>query len=150
MAASSDEHTKQLTRKLFWAVSSTFPQLTKQQKVSTFTWAADMAERILSRIHPSLPPSVDRDVSNGYHGQAEGRGGGRYDPSISRSVRHLPPPNMAAWEKQQAVLRARAWAYVLKGRENGHQLPIPASAYREVGHGSSNSSGEVSRGGPGA
>ncbi len=133
MAPSDNDHVKQLTRKLYWAISSTYPQLTREQKATTFTWAADMAERIMSRLVPSLPPSVDSGSSNGYHGQAVGRGGGRNDPSIQRPTRSLPPPNMPAWEREQAVMRDRAWAHVLKGRSNGAQLPIPAGVYREVG-----------------
>ncbi len=125
---------KQLTRKLYWAISSTCPHLTKQQKAATFSWAASMAERIIDRL-PSLPPSVDSASSNGYHGQAEGRGGGRNDPSIQRNVRSLPPPNMPAWERQQALMRERAWAHVLKGRSNGYQLPIPPEVFKEVGSG---------------
>lgn len=141
MAHSGDKQAKELSRKLFWAISSTYPQLTREQKANTFTWAADMADRIISRLNPSLPPPVDTAPPDGYHGQAEGRGGGRNDPSIPRNVRPLPPPNMAAWARQQRTMRERAWDHVLKGRSNGHQMPIPGSAYREVGDGSSNSTG---------
>jgi len=140
MAPSDDDHVKQLTRKLFWAISSTIPQLTRQQKATTFTWAADMAERVIDRLHPSLPPTVDSVASTGYHGQAEGRGGGRNEPSHTKVTRPLPPPNMQAWERDQAVMRERAWAHVLKGRREGVQVPIPATVYREVTNGRSNSS----------
>lgn len=143
MAPSQDDPTKELTRKLFWAISSSLPGLTRQQKASTFTWAADMAERVLTRIHPSLPPAVDSPSTNDYHGQAVGRGGGRNRSSLPSDVRLLPPPNMPAWERSQAAMRARAWAHVQKGRTNGHQLPIPDGVYREVGDGSSNSSSEI-------
>jgi len=143
MAPSKDaDREKQLARKLFWAVSSTFPGMTKRQKASTFTWAAEMAERVIARVHPSHPPPVDTSTSNGYHGQADGRGGGRYDPSLPRAPRPLPPPTMASWDRQQKVMRDRAWAYVLTGRRNGDQLPVPADVYREVGNGRSNSTGE--------
>lgn len=141
MAPSDDSLEKQLTRKLYWAVSSSFKHLDRQQKASTFTWAADMAERIISRIGPSLPLPVDTDTGSSYHRQAEGRGGGRYDPSIPRTSRTLPPPNMPAWEAQQQAMRDRAWAYVSRGRETWRQLEIPESAYREVGNGRSNSAG---------
>lgn len=141
MAPSNEQPAKQLARKLFWAVTSTFPSLTRQERSQTFTWAADMADRIITRCHPSLPPSVDNQSSDGYHGQAEGRGGGRYDPSTPGKVRRLPPPNMAAWELDQKAKRDRAWEYVLTGRKNGHQLPIPPKVYREVGNGRSNSTG---------
>lgn len=140
MAPSEKQAAKELTRKLFWAVSSTFPSLTKQERSKTFSWAAEMADRIIDRCHPSLPPTVDNQLSDGYHGQAEGRGGGRYNPSLSRVARPLPPPNLAAWERNQEVMRQRAWAYVLKGRSEGAQLPIPVEVYREVGNGRSNSS----------
>ena len=139
MAPSGDDSAKQLTRKLYWAISSTYPRLSRQQKTATFTWAADMAERIIQRVDPSLPPAVDTPSSNGYHGQAEGRGGGRYDPSIQRGTPPLPPPNMQAWEQQQRVMRERAWAHVLAGRKTGTQLPIPDDVYREVGNGSTDS-----------
>jgi len=141
MAASEDPHQKELARKLYWAVSTTCKGMTKQQKASTFTWAADMAERILTRIGPSLPLPVDTEKAERYHGQAVGRGGGRNDPSILGTARPLPPPNMPAWERQQAAMRERAWAHVARGRSNGTQLPIPDSVYREVGNGSSNSTG---------
>lgn len=139
MAVSTDPDIRELTRKLYWSVSSTIPNLSKQQKSSTFTWAANLAERIMDNLRPSLPPAVDTKPSNGYHGQAEGRGGGRHDPSYTGKVRPLPPPNMPAWEKQQEALRVRAWAHVSKQRANALQLPIPDDVYREVGYGSSHS-----------
>ncbi len=141
MAPSDDSPQKQLTRKLYWAITSTFPKLSRADKAKTFTWAADMAERVIQRVHPSLPPAVDTNPQNGYAVQAEGRGGGRYDPSHTNGSRPLPPPSMPAWERQQAVMRERAWAHVMRGRKAGHQLPIPEAAYREVGNGRSNSPG---------
>jgi len=139
MAPTQDDHAKELARKLYWAISSTFHGLTRQQKATTFTWAADMAERVISRIGPSLPPPVDTSTSDGYAGQAVGRGGGRNDSSLPRAARPLPPPNMPAWHRQQELMRQRAWAHVLKGKEAGRQLPIPRDVYREVGNGRSNS-----------
>lgn len=141
MALPDDDHVKQLTRKLYWAISSTFPRLTREEKAKTFSWAAQMAERVIQRVHPSLPPPVDTAAHNGYHGQAEGRGGGRYDPSLPRRSRALPPPNMADWTLQQAAMRKRAWGHVMKGRAEEVQLPIPQDAYREVGNGRTDSSG---------
>jgi len=139
MEPSDKELAKELTRKLYWALSSTL-DLTRQQRSTTFTWAAQMADRVLQRHLPSLPPPVDTASSNGYHGQAEGRGGGRNDPSISKDPGSLPPPNMAAWEVEQRKMRERAWAHVLKARNGGSQLPIPANVFREVGHGGVDSS----------
>lgn len=140
MAPSEHDDVKELTRKLYWAVSSTL-RLTKRQKTTTFTWAADMAERICLRSHPSLPPSVDSDGLNGYHGQAEGRGGGRIRSSIQRSATRKPPlPDQAGWERRQQALRDRAWAYVL-GEPTASSSPIAAGVDREVGNGRSNSTG---------
>ena len=139
MAPSGDSHEKQLARKLYWAVTSTFPELKRADRTRTFTWAADMAARIIQRVGPSLPPSVDSDAQSNYHGQAEGRGGGRYDPSHTNGRRALPPPDMPDWERKQAAMRVRAWAHVSKARANGRQLPIPGDVYREVGNGRSNS-----------
>jgi len=141
MDAPSGDHVKQLARKLYWAVSSSIPNLSKQQRSSTFDWAKRMAERIVDDCHPSLPPPVDARSANGYTGQAEGRGGGRNRSSIQRSSRPPPPPEMPAWELAQAAMRGRAWAHVLKGRSEGDQLPFPPEVYREVGNGRSNSSG---------
>lgn len=144
MAPSDQDHAKQLARKLYWAVSSTFPNLSKTDRSHTFTWAADMAAKILSRIDtdpPSLPPPVDSRNRNGYNGQAVGRGGGRNDPSSSRAVRSLPPPDMPAWKAQQAVMRERAWAHVLKGRLNGGPFKTWDHSDEGEGSGSSNSTG---------
>lgn len=140
MDASDHDYAKELTRKLYWAVSSTFP-LTKQQRATSFTWAADMADRMLKRLHPSHPLPVDKRPSNGYHGQADGRGGGRYKPSIQRGVPPQPLPNQAAWELDQAAKRKAAWAYVLATVPLDGQLPIPPEVFREVGNGRSNSTG---------
>ena len=139
MAASESSDAKELTRKLFWAVSSTFPGLTKQEKAKTFSWAADLAERMIDRRPPSLSLPVDFGQKNGYHGQAVGRGGGKNRPSIQRSIPPPPPSDQPAWDRQQAGMRRKAWAYVLQGRAASRQLPIPKEAYREVGYGSSDS-----------
>lgn len=131
---------KELARKLYWAVSSSFPKgLSRQQRASIFSWASELAGRIAAGSHPSLPPPVDKHRSSPYHGQAEGRGGGRNNPSLPRGVTPPPPPNMEAWERDQALLRVRAWAHVTEGRRNGAQIPIPEDVYREVGNGSSDS-----------
>lgn len=137
MGSNDDEHVNQLARKLYWAVSSTFPQLSKYQRATTFTWAAHLAERILRTRSPSLPPPVDTSPITGYNGQAEGRGGGVDNPSIAGDISKLPPPDMEGWERLQAGLRRRAWAHVLKGRAAATELPIqleiPEDVYRRVG-----------------
>jgi len=134
MGSTDDNDAKELTRKLFWAVTSTIPRLSKGQRSSTFTWAANLAERILADCHPSLPPTVAKKGTKRYHGQAEGRGGGRINPSITRNGPAPPSPiKQAEFEKRQVGMRERAWAYVLAGRVNGRQLPIPDEVYRDVG-----------------
>jgi len=150
MAAPQDPAVKELTRKLYWAVTSSITSLNKQQKGSTFNWAAHLAERILSSRVAFRPPSVDKSPLNVDNGQADGRGGGRYDPSHTKGRPPLPDPaKQQAWERDQEEKRRKAWEYVLQSRE-GVQLPIPSSAYREVTNGRSYSSGEVGRDVPGA
>jgi len=144
----TEDHTKELARKLYWAISSTLSGLSKQQRSDMFNWASRMADRIITDCHPSLPPTVDNRDSNGYHGQAVGRGGGRNNPSIPRASRPQPPPDLPAWERQQAAMRERAWAHVRGGRCTAQQLPIPGNVYREVGYGSSDSAGSERGGGP--
>lgn len=140
MAAPDDKLVKELTRKLYWAVSSSIPTLTKQQKGSTFGWAANLAERILTSRVAFRPPSVDKSPINVDNEQADGRGGGRYTPSHTTGPRHLPnPPERLAWERDQAAKREKAWEHVARYWE-GEQLPIPSYVYREVSNGRSNSS----------
>lgn len=119
MAPSEHDLCKELTRKLYWAITSTITGLDRAGKATSFTWAADMAERIIARTHPSHPPPVDSGRSNGYTGLADGRGGGRVKPSLPRFSRSQPPPNQAVWEQQQAAMREKAWAYVMASRQNG-------------------------------
>lgn len=149
MEPSPHDPVKELTRKLYWAVTSTFPRMSKDQKRSTFGWAADMADRIATRTLAALPPSVDNNHRNSHTGQAVGRGGGRYNPSLPRSDRPPPPPNQEAWVLDQAAMREKAWAHVLEGRQAERQLPLPAECYREVGYGSTNSTGGEGGGEPG-
>jgi len=140
MEPSEDDLAKELTRKLFWAVSSTVRGLNKQQRTSTFNWASHLAGRIVSG-HPSLPPPVDSMEKNRYHGQAEGRGGGRNNLSLPKGATPPPPPDMEGWLRKQEEMRERAWSYVMRTKTWGVQLPIPEEAYREVKNGSRNSTG---------
>lgn len=141
MAPTEKNDVKELTRKLYWAISSTLRNLDKQQRTDTFNWAARMAERIIADCVPSLPLPVDTGSRNRYAGQAEGRGGGRNNPSHTRGRTPSPPPDQEAWETAQAAMRRRAWVYVQRGRREGDQLPLPVEVYREVGNGSSNRTG---------
>ncbi len=138
MAAPEDKTVKELTRKLYWAVTSSIPSLNKQQKGSTFNWAAHLAERILSSRVAFRPPPVDKSPINVDNLQADGRGGGRYNSSHTKGRPRPPnPAKQEAWELDQAEKRRKAWEYVLRSRE-GVQLPLPASACREVTNGRSN------------
>lgn len=76
---------KELTRKLYWAVSSTIP-LTRELKASTFSWAADLAEKILKRAEIAPPPAIRSngrqvalDRQKRYTGLAGGGAAGRLD-----------------------------------------------------------------------
>lgn len=136
----TDPVSKELTRKLFWAITSTFPNLAKGQRISTFSWAAQLADRIIDGRQPSLPLPVDSSPSNGYTGLAEGRGGGRKRPSSSSALSPSTAARLAAFRAEQAALTARAWAWVRRDEAAPRQLPIPESVYREVTYGSSDSS----------
>jgi len=127
MAPPEKDLAKELARKLHWAVTSTCPNLTRQQRSSTFTWAADLADKILSSRHPALPPPVDRERSNGYNGQAVGRGGGKNGPSIPGALPRPGPTRLEDFTRRRDLQRARAWAYVLKGREDAWKSPGPST-----------------------
>jgi len=117
--ATPDNH-KELTRKLFWAVTSTC-KLTRQQRSSTFTWAADLAEKILTRTETEqkdtgkpLPSAsrLDPGPKDRYAALAEGRGGGRVPSSLHSTeggVRHTPS---LPFLTTQAGLKSRALAYL--------------------------------------
>jgi len=141
MASPERDLAKELTRKLHWAVTSTIPHHTPEQRRSTFIWAANLAERLARR--PSLPPSVGQEAAKrvGLNGGREGRRA-RHIPSIQGAGKPPSPSGQQAWEAKQAAMRAKAWGYVLNGKVVQGQLPIPAEVYREVGtNGRTNSTG---------
>lgn len=127
---------KELTRKLYWAVSSTVP-LQNAQKASTFSWCAQLATRILSRVESIPPPalrsnqssrtSVDPKGKNGYASMAGGGAAGSLDkrhrqgPSSKRmrsgavtprSIPRVTPAELEEFKDRQARLKAAAIVYM--------------------------------------
>ena len=98
--------TKELARKLYWAVTSTCP-MTQEQRSSTFAWAANLADKLTKRIIESPPPAA-RSLAGGkavameqkkrYAALAGGGAAGSLDQSRriapSSGLRGpLPPPS---------------------------------------------------------
>lgn len=140
MATSTPDPAKELTRKLFWAVTSCFPRLDQQERRQTFNWAADLADRIIAARLPALPPSVDKRRHGRYAGLAEGRGGGRVRPSHTKESLTPDPARLAAFSAQQAAFRTRAWDYVHGTGSDGRQPPVPNAVEKEVDVGCTDSS----------
>jgi len=130
---------KELTRKLYWTVSSTLP-LTREQKATTFTWAAHLAEQLVRRAVAAPPPaSRPFKPSNAQQAaklasRAKGRyaaqaGGGAADglkgrrtvpPDEGPRERKAAPPPSAAFLERQAALKARAIRYMKHGSNGVH------------------------------
>lgn len=124
---------KELTRKLFWAVTSSL-DLPPDARRTTFIWAADLAETILNRFLTSPPTAsrpensheihTDRAGKNSHNGQAVGGEAGRNGSGSTRSLpttlrpSRPPPRPVPSLESQkrfasaQAHLRRRAREYV--------------------------------------
>jgi len=125
---------KELTRKLYWSITSTL-SLTPAQKKSTFSWVADFAEKVVSR-HSVPPPPASRPETrgsqklassrrNGYAALAGGGAAGRLDrggrrplPSKRTASKPTHPPEtdparLAAWAAAQASMRTRARKYMI-------------------------------------
>jgi len=131
----NDDH-KELTRKLYWAVSSTIP-LDRDRKKSTFTWAADLAEKVLDRVENAPPPAIRPKDTGGkrlamgrkdrYAALAGGGAAGSLDRAAaavppSRSVRskvapqpYLTPQQLEVFKGTQARLKAAAILYMRDG-----------------------------------
>jgi len=103
----SSTTTKELARKLYWAISSTVP-ITAGQKRTAFIWAADMAERLVKRIE-ATPPPASRHLSpgkrlamgkkNGYAALAGGGAAGSLDQTggaAPNSSLQRPPPHLGS------------------------------------------------------
>ncbi len=128
---------KELTRKLYWAITSTI-SLTPEQKKTTFSWVCGFAEKLLERAAVSPPPATR---SNGLRGKALAierkrcytaqAGGGVAGSSDQEPPRALPserttsrathltvvsPERLAAFRKQEAESKARAIAYLQSTR----------------------------------
>jgi len=52
---------KELTRKLYWSIASTVA-LSKEQKATTFSWAASYAERVAQRVSAAPPPAFRTSI----------------------------------------------------------------------------------------
>jgi len=127
---------KELTRKLYWAVSSTIT-LTKESKASTFSWAADLAEKIVKRSNLAPPPAIRTRAqgvalgrSKRYTGLAGGGAAGRLDggeavsrPPLRPSRAASPtskrpavtPAELEKFKDDQARMRAAAIRYMHDG-----------------------------------
>ncbi len=156
-----DPPLRELTRKLHWAVTSTLPHLSREQRTAVFEWAADIAERLMARpsasrspkTHQMRPPprpkAVDAGRANRYAQQAEGRGGGRIGvSSVKRRHQSSRAPLRVATPLPDFEAQKRAAiAYMRTGQAGERQLPIPPEVYREVGYGSTNSPSSPGGGG---
>lgn len=102
----STDPIKELTRKLYWAVSSTLP-LSRDQKKTSFTWAANLAERIAAAAAARPPPAsrsngltgkaLAMEKKRGYAAPAGGGAAGSSDPIPSGN----PSERMRSWEASQ-------------------------------------------------
>lgn len=150
---------KELTRKLYWAISSTIP-LNQAQKASTFKWCADLAERLLARGNLAPPPATRSQQltgrrlamakKNGYAllaggGAAGSSDGKRRQEPPSRALRSGRPssllmtPQLAGdFQRDQAAKQVLAIEYMVS--EN-LRLGITRSqrSAEERAHGSTNS-----------
>lgn len=128
---------KELTRKLYWAITSTL-SLTRPQKTSTFSWVADLAEKIVKRASAAPPPAarsetpgrptLARGGKKRYAALAGGgaagsfrKSGGEPLPSKDTASRQphphgSNPARHAAFLARQASLKVRAVDYM--EREN--------------------------------
>ncbi len=138
LQADTESVEKELTRKLYWTVSSTLP-LTREQKKTTFTWAAHLAEQLVRRA-AAAPPPASRPISpstaqraqrlasgakNRYAAQA---GGGAADGKIGRRTVQpkpyqngrlaTPPLDQDSWDLQ-VQMRERAILYMKNGSKSG-------------------------------
>ncbi len=151
----TDPLLKELTRKLFWAVCSTFPHLSRDERSQTFSWAVGLADKIMARPSASRLsqahqnhtieaadefPWKDKRLKMG---RRKGGGGGRSHVSsvkegLSAATRLKIAAHVLTDFKEQ---QRQAIHYMLTGQRRDAQLPIPSEVYREVGRGSSDSSG---------
>ncbi len=134
-----DPPLKELTRKLFWAIISTFPDLSSEERTHTFTWAANMADKIMARPSASRSsPKTHQNTSsrgevgldarraNRYARQAEGRGGGRLNVSSVKGRRSSQPSradaaaaHLPAFSAEQKAMKGRALAYMMAQGNGG-------------------------------
>jgi len=125
---------KELTRKLYWSVTSTIP-LNREQKKTTFGWACRLAGQLLERAAANPSPRLPSPNGKGgkleetvapatkkrYHGQA---GGGVAGSSIKRRTvspsslpqeRHPSSSPSQDFLDTQARLKAAAIRYMKDG-----------------------------------
>jgi len=125
---------KELTRKLYWSITSTL-SLDRDQKRSTFGWVAELAVKIVARHGRPSPPASRPGSNNGrnvamqrkdrYASLAGGGAAGRSDLATARelpSERVRPKPasqpavttaQLAAFTARQAAMRKKAIAYMV-------------------------------------
>jgi len=142
---SSEE--KELTRKLYWSITSTF-QVSSAEKRVIFNWAADLATRIAEKRTAAPPPASRFDAGDSkpapvapgrkraYDGQAGGgaarglNGRRRAVPSSPSQLRAgsathsslaaFPPQGYAAFLERQAGLKERALRHMHAQWEAGY------------------------------
>jgi len=132
---SETDSQKELTRKLFWAITSTIPLL-REQRQTTFSWACELADKLLARAAAAPPPASRFQGLTGkrlamerkkfYAAQAGGGAAGSSDAALhtsapsgtapSRRLHPSPQPSAgyAAFLAQDAAQRDRAVAYMVK------------------------------------
>jgi len=138
---------RELTRKLYWAVSSTIPLNTAQKK-TTFSWAADLADKLIARAAVLPPPAIRPQnlggkafamrKKSGYAAQAGGGAAGSLDRATSAAlpsqlmrrgaVSHPLPTtqDMADFGEDQARMKAAAIVYMKGGVTGGSRNQQPA------------------------
>jgi len=123
MPSSQDGEVKELSRKLYWAITSTLT-LSRDQKHTTFSWCVRMAEGIIKR-HETPPPPASRKTEKGVPCDGGRRGGlGLVGPSPPGALSRPSPDRLAAFVVCQRGLHERARRHVDKMYGRNGKEPV--------------------------